>query len=132
MVLLPLTRRLVRGRDEGRAGAGPNRKPYYDDEQLEGPRLERVQLFGLLSLAIIVIALPLYWLFEPSRQAGAREKGSAQLAKWGSELFATTAQGGFNCASCHGGMKATGGAAPYTITDKTTGAVRAVRGTPRR
>lgn len=104
----------------------PNRKPYYDDEQLEGPRLERVQLFGLLTLAVIVIALPLYWLFEPSRQAGAREKGEAQLAKWGSELFATTAQGGFNCAGCHGGMKATGGAAPYTITDKTTGAVRAV------
>ena len=84
-----------------------------------------MQLFGLLTLAVIVIALPLYWLFEPSRQAGAREKGEAQLAKWGSELFATTAQGGFNCAGCHGGMKATGGAAPYTITDKTTGAVRA-------
>jgi hypothetical protein len=71
----------------------PNRKPYYDDEQLEGPRLERVQLFGLLTLAVIVIALPLYWLFEPSRQAGAREKGEVQLAKWGSELFATTAAG---------------------------------------
>ena len=90
----------------------PNRKPYYDDEQLEGPRLERVQLFGLLTLAVIVIALPLYWLFEPSRQAGAREKGSSSsCAKWGSELFATTADGGFNCAGCHGGMKATGGAA---------------------
>ena len=27
----------------------PNRKPYYDDEQLEGPQLERVQLLGLLA-----------------------------------------------------------------------------------
>ena len=53
----------------------PNRRPYYDDEGLEGPRLERVQLYGLLTLAVIVIALPLYWLFEPSRQAGARRRG---------------------------------------------------------
>ena len=104
----------------------PNRKPYYDDEALEGPRLERVQLFGLLTLAVIVIALPLYWLFEPSRQAGAREEGEARLVGWGEDLFATTADGGFNCAGCHGGMKATGGAAPYTITDPNTGQVRSV------
>jgi mono/diheme cytochrome c family protein len=104
----------------------PNRKPYYDDEALEGPRMERFQVFGLITLAVIVIALPLYWLFEPSRQAGARDAGEAQLAKWGGQLFAPTAEGGFNCAGCHGGMKATGGAAPYTITDKNTGAVRSV------
>ncbi len=104
----------------------PNRKPYLDDEALEGPRLERVQLFGLLTLALIVIGLPLYWLLEPSREAGAREKGDAQLAHWGSLLFAPTAQGGFNCAGCHGGMKATGGAAPFTVTDTNTGQVSAV------
>jgi len=28
-----------------------------------------------------------------------------------------TADGGLNCAGCHGGMEATGGAAPFTITD---------------
>ena len=27
-----------------------NRKPYYDDEMLEGKRLERVQLMGVLLL----------------------------------------------------------------------------------
>ena len=52
----------------------PNRKPYYDDDALEGPRLERVQLLGLVTLAVIVIALPLYWLFEPSREAGAARR----------------------------------------------------------
>mgnify|MGYP000648665781 CR=1 FL=1 len=36
-----------------------NRKPYYDDETLEGPRLERVQLWGVILLMIIVVALPL-------------------------------------------------------------------------
>ena len=53
-----------------------NRKPYYDDETLEGPRLERVQLMGVLLLVVIVVALPLYWVFEPSRQAGAEEGGT--------------------------------------------------------
>ena len=33
----------------GRFELAPNRKPYYDDEALGGPRLERVQLFGLLT-----------------------------------------------------------------------------------
>jgi hypothetical protein len=36
-----------------------NRRPYYDDEDLEGPRLERVQVLGLLFLVIITISLPL-------------------------------------------------------------------------
>ena len=39
-----------------------NRKPYLDDEQLEGPRLERVLLWGVLSLMVIGVGLPLYWL----------------------------------------------------------------------
>jgi len=103
-----------------------NRKPYLDDDALEGPRLERMQVLGLLTLVVIVIGLPLYWLFEPSREAGAREKGETQLAGWGAKLFAPTASGGFNCAGCHGGMKATGGAAPFTITNPTTGQVQAV------
>ena len=50
-----------------------NRKPYYDDEVLEGRRLERVQLYGVLLLVVLVIGLPLYWVFEPDRQAGAQE-----------------------------------------------------------
>ena len=49
-----------------------NRKPYFDDEVLEGKRLERVQLYGVLLLVVIVIGLPLYWIFEPDRMAGAR------------------------------------------------------------
>lgn len=103
-----------------------NRKPYYDDETLEGPRLERVQLIGVILLAIIVVALPLYWIFEPSRQAGAQEKWDARFASWGSQLFAPTAEGGFNCAGCHGGMKAVGGEAPFTVTDPQTGEIEAV------
>ena len=106
-----------------------NRKPYFDDEELEGRRLELVQFIGVLLLVVIVIGLPLYWVFEPSRQAGAREAADRQLAGWGAELFAPTAEHGFNCAGCHGGMNATGGNAPFAITDPTTGEVRAVNWT---
>jgi mono/diheme cytochrome c family protein len=104
----------------------PNRKPYYDDETLEGPRLERMQLLGLLLLALIVVALPLYWVLEPDRQAGAREGLQERLAGWGEDLFQTTANHGFNCAGCHGGMNAVGGSASYTLTDPSTGEVKSV------
>lgn len=101
------------------AEVAPNRKEYYDDETLEGSRLERLQFLGVLLLITIVIGLPLYWVLEPGRQAGAEEQKTLTFRGWGEELFASTADGGFNCAGCHGGMKATGGAAPYPVTDNT-------------
>jgi mono/diheme cytochrome c family protein len=104
----------------------PNRRPYYDDEQLEGKRLERVQLIGVLLLITMVIGLPLYWVLEPDRQAGAVSAKEDTFVGWGRDLFETTANGGFNCAGCHGGMKATGGQAPTAVTDPKTGEVRAV------
>lgn len=104
----------------------PNRKPYYDDEVLEGRRLERVQLLGVLLLATMVIGLPIYWILEPGRQAGAVDRKQEEFIGWGEELFQTTANGGFNCAGCHGGLKAAGGQAPYAVTDPKTGEVRSV------
>jgi mono/diheme cytochrome c family protein len=103
----------------------PNRKPYYDDEEMEGPRLQRMQLLAMLLLVLIVIGLPLYWIFEPSRLAGATEAKDDIFIEWGSALYATTAQGGFNCAGCHGAQGG-GGAASYAVTDPNTGEVRAV------
>ena len=105
----------------------PNRKAYYDDEKLEGPRLERMQVLGVLLLATVVIGLPLYWAFEPSRQAGAVSGQEERFRFWGEELFQTTANGGFNCAGCHGGMNAGGNVAPYAVTDPNTGEVTAVQ-----
>ncbi len=104
----------------------PNRKPYYDDEVLEGRRLERMQLLGVLLLATMVIGLPVYWILEPGRQAGAVDRKQEEFVGWGEELFQTTANGGFNCAGCHGGLKAAGGQAPYAVTDPKTGEVRSV------
>ena len=119
---------IVSGRDEvgSEIELAPNRKEFYDDETLEGPRLERVQLIGVLLLALIVVALPLYWIFEPDRQAGAQEGWDNRHASWGSQLFEPTAEGGFNCAGCHGGMAAVGGEAPFTVTNPVTQEVEAV------
>lgn len=103
----------------------PNRKPYYDDEILEGPRLERMQLLGVLMLVVLVVALPLYWVFEPDRQAGAVKQKEKTFVGYGDRLFAATADGGFNCAGCHG-AKGVGGAAAYNVTDPKTGATKAV------
>jgi mono/diheme cytochrome c family protein len=103
-----------------------NRKPYYDDEILEGKKLERTQLLGLAFLAVITVALPLYWILEPGRQVGAEEEFEHKFEYWGGRLFASTADGGFNCAGCHGGMNGGGGVASFAVTDPKTGEVKAV------
>jgi len=112
-----------------------NRKPYLDDEALEGPRLERALLWGLLSLMVIGVGLPLYWLVEPNRQEGAVEFFDDRFAGvtyaahqpfGGGALFKGTSEGGFNCAGCHGGDAGIGGEVPYTLTDPVTGDLRQV------
>ena len=113
-----------------------NRKPYLDDEELEGKHLERVLLWGVLSLMVIGVGLPLYWITEPNRQSGAIDYFDERLAGktyhhgqpvGGGALFAATAEGGFNCAGCHGGESGIGGEAPYTLTDPETGKLRQVQ-----
>ena len=105
-----------------------NRKPYYDDETLEGPRLERLQVLGVLLLIVVVIGLPAYWILEPDRRAGATEGMEERFVDWGALLFAPTGENisAFNCAGCHGGMNAVGGEAPYNVTDPATGEVQSV------
>ncbi len=114
----------------------PNRKPYLDDEDLEGPRLERALTWGLIALTICGVGLPLYWLAEPGRQAGAVEDFDERLSGTysihgqpigGGALFSATADGGFNCAGCHGGMEALGAEVPHTLTDPVTGDLRQVQ-----
>jgi len=95
----------------------PNRKPYYDDEGLEGPRLTRALSTGLVLLGVVAVGLPLYWLNEPSRQEGAIETFDETFVHRGEKLFAPTAEGGYNCAGCHGDAGVGGVAPPYTLTD---------------
>lgn len=94
----------------------PNRRPYLPDAELEGSKLDRTLSFGLVGLFVLGIGLPLYWLQEPSRQEGAAQRIDNEFVKRGKEMYATTEEGGYNCAFCHG-PDGGGGATSYTITD---------------
>ncbi len=89
----------------------PNRKPYYSDEELEGPRLDRFLTMALVLLGVLALGLPLYWLAEPGRQETAIERFDVIFASRGETLFNT------NCAGCHG-RGAVGGVAPYVLQSK--------------
>ena len=101
-----------------------NRKPYFDDEEMEGKRLDSVLRWALLSLTIVAVGLPLYWLAEPGRQSGAIENFEETFAHRGEGLYAPTSEGGFNCAECHGGVS--GGLVSYTVTDPETDKLKQV------
>jgi mono/diheme cytochrome c family protein len=106
--------------------AAPNRKPYFDDDELEGPKLERVLGMALILLVVIAIGLPLYWLREPGRQAGAIRGFANKAAASGFILFQSVSSTGpthpkdnaihFGCADCHGNL-GQGGSTRYTITN---------------
>jgi mono/diheme cytochrome c family protein len=97
-----------------------NRTPFLDDEDLESRRLERVQGWALLFAAIVAIALPLYWLHEPSRQQESVTYFDENAAERGKELYADQTMPEFNsavslaCAGCHG-ADGSGGPVPYTL-----------------
>jgi mono/diheme cytochrome c family protein len=107
----------------------PNRKPYYNDDELEGPRLTRFLWWAFAMLAILAVGLPLYWLREPFRQAGAGfDRGKAyfedEAVSRGEDLFEAAPgsrpghdrQPHFACENCHG-KKGVGGVASYSLTD---------------
>ncbi|MFV2038778.1 MAG: cytochrome c [Acidimicrobiales bacterium] len=89
----------------------PNRKPYYDDETLETKKLDLSLAAGAGTLAIIALALPLYWLGEPGRQDGYVELTSRQFADRGGEQYEEL------CAQCHG-ANGVGGSAAFTVLDE--------------
>ncbi|MBA3653546.1 MAG: c-type cytochrome [Actinobacteria bacterium] len=115
------------GRTAGEVGSemelAPNRRPYLDDEGLEGPRLDRVLLWSAVLIGIVAIGLPLYWVKEPARQAGAVKGFDKRAAQRGFVLFQPTTSaipegniGHFGCGGCHG-TKGEGGVTPFAITD---------------
>ena len=87
-----------------------NRKDYLSDEELEGRKLDSSLGMGLATLAVISLALPLYWLGEPGRHDGLIELSGNQFASRGSQSYEE------RCSACHG-PGAVGGVASYTVTD---------------
>jgi mono/diheme cytochrome c family protein len=117
IVYLLLQSRVAKDEVGSEMELAPNRKRYYDDEQLEGKVLNRNLTLGLGLIVVVAVALPLYWLQEPSQLEGAEGRFDEIAVDRGAEQFAPAAEGGLGCADCHGGMEATGGAAPYVLTD---------------
>lgn len=91
-----------------------NRRPYLSDEELEGRKLDRTLGFGLILLAIVGVALPLYWLGEPSRQDGAVEDFQGQFVGRGEALYTQGAQ----CVNCHGPNGVGGAAQTALLNDR--------------
>ncbi|MDQ3679108.1 MAG: cytochrome c [Actinomycetota bacterium] len=101
----------------------PNRKPYLDDEGLEGPRLNRAQVSAFLMLVVVGVGLPAYWLREPSRQEGAARGFDERAAERGFVLFQPNDSpvpagnvGKFGCGGCHGAT-GQGGQTTYSLPD---------------
>jgi len=99
-----------------------NLTPFLPDEDLESRRLERVQGWALLFAAIVAIALPLYWLHEPSRQKEAATYFDDNAAARGKVLFSDPTMDTFDsatslqCAKCHG-ADGGGGTVKYTLSN---------------
>ena len=112
VVYLILNSRSARDEVGSEIELAPNRRPYLEDEELEGTKLDKSLLAGLAMLAVIGVGLPLYWLGEPGRHTGLINDTDRIFADRGGELYVE----GADCQQCHG-AEGTGGSAPVTLTD---------------
>ena len=100
-----------------------NLTPFFDDDVLEGPHLERVLGVALVALVISVVALVAYFVWEPFREADATEGFKERSIERGAVLFAGPdspvydSTKSYNCARCHGND---GGGGFATQTVKST------------
>jgi mono/diheme cytochrome c family protein len=101
----------------------PNRRPYYEDDELEGRILERSLTIAVALLVVVAIGLPWYWAREPARAKGATRGFDNRAAQRGFLMFQPADSplpshniGHFGCATCHG-AKGEGGAASFVVTD---------------
>lgn len=97
-----------------------NLTPFLPDEDLEGRRLERVLGWALLFTLVLALAVPVYFLYEPTRQAQAKQNFREQSIERGRVLFANKQSPVYDsatsklCADCHG-LDAKGGSATFTL-----------------
>jgi mono/diheme cytochrome c family protein len=97
-----------------------NLTPYLRDEDLEGRRLERALGWALIFVLVIAIALPVYFILEPTREVAAKDAFHEASVARGATLFANKQAKAYDstksllCADCHG-VDASGGAALFTL-----------------
>src|SRR5215471_5588139 len=85
-----------------------NLTPFFDDDVLEGPHLERVLGVALVALVVAVVGLVAYFVWEPFRETDASSGFKQRSVERGQQLFAGPDSPAFdstkslNCARCHG------------------------------
>jgi mono/diheme cytochrome c family protein/cytochrome c553 len=97
-----------------------NLAPGMPDAVLEGRKLERVLGWALLFTIVLAVALPIYFLVEPQRQAKANDTFLKQSIVRGATLFANNQSPYYDattsllCANCHG-VHGEGGSTTFTL-----------------
>lgn len=97
-----------------------NLEPFMSDEEFEGRKLERVLGLSLLATAVIALSIPLYFVFEPSREESAAEGFDERSIERGAVLFANAQSEHYDatvsllCADCHG-VDGSGGSTDFTL-----------------
>ena len=100
-----------------------NRVEFLEDPDLEGRRLERSLGWSLVFVVVIAVSLPLYFLFEPSRQSSAEEAFDERAVERGATFYANESMPEYDatvsllCANCHGSDLG-GGSAPFVLTSE--------------
>jgi mono/diheme cytochrome c family protein len=106
----------LRGRTRGKEIEIPvTLRPGPSDTALETPLLHKLQGWGVLLVAFMVVWFPVTWLVEPDRNLAqeeelrtiAYERGQASV-----QLFSEANQLGVGCVRCHG-PELRGGVVPF-------------------
>ena len=96
---------LRRPRREGTPDIPPAMKPGPADAQLEKPRLERMQAWGIVTVVVMAIWIPAVWLNEPKQnETDQRNFNAASVAAGAAsvQLNSQTNPTGIGCVRCHG------------------------------
>jgi mono/diheme cytochrome c family protein len=105
----------------------PALRPGDTDDVLEGPRLTRISVWGLLLSLALALFIFLYWTAEPSRMKNTTVKFQHDSIDRGKSYFALptdpvtgkTNTRGIGCARCHGN-DAHGGDVTYSDSQTNT------------
>jgi mono/diheme cytochrome c family protein len=104
-------RRLRLGRGD-RPDIPPAMQPGPSDPDLEKPRLEKLQGWGVALVLFFVVFVPLVWLREPSQNLEQSKQLISDSIERGAldvQLYSEANQGGIGCVRCHGDNPVLGG-----------------------
>jgi hypothetical protein len=90
---------------EGTPDIPPAMTPGPTDASLEKPRLERLMGWGVVSVIILAIWVPVVWLKEPGQNQKDQALMNTESVYRGSQLVqlnSATNPNGFGCVRCHG------------------------------